>query len=174
MSAGGSKQNTQARLLAAASAEFNTAGFHGTDTNRIARRAGFAPQTFYRHFTDKTAIFLAVYAAWQAAEAGAVRDATGPAAIAATIARQHAEWRVFRRSLRLLAVEEPRVRAARARARLAQLTALGLPLDASRLASLLCVERIADALAEEEFADAGCGRGAAEELTRAVAALLAR
>lgn len=170
------KQETQARLLAAAAAEFNSAGFHGTDSNRIARRAGFAPQTFYRHFADKTAIFLAAYAAWQAAEARAVRAvaAEGATAIATAIAAQHAEWRIFRRSLRLLAVEDPRVRAARAEARLAQLSALGLPLDAARLAALLCVERIADALAEEEFADAGCGRGAGAELAKAVAALLAR
>src|SRR4051812_9867208 len=45
-------------LLEAARAEFDESGFEGTDTNRIARRAGYAPQTFYRHFTDKTAIFI--------------------------------------------------------------------------------------------------------------------
>ena len=41
-------------------AEFIESGYAGTDTNRIARRAGFAPQTFYRWFADKTAILRAV------------------------------------------------------------------------------------------------------------------
>src|SRR6185503_20792385 len=56
---------TDARLLAAAAKEFNQRGFDGTDTNRIARRAGFAPQTFYRWFQDKTEVFLAVYRTWE-------------------------------------------------------------------------------------------------------------
>src|SRR5262245_54381328 len=59
---------TDARLVAAAAKEFNQRGFDGTDTNRIARRAGFAPQTFYRWFRDKTEIFLAVYRAWEGEE----------------------------------------------------------------------------------------------------------
>src|SRR5688572_2853570 len=51
-------------LLDAARAEFDEAGFEGTDTNRIARRAGYAPQTFYRHFADKTTIFVETYHRW--------------------------------------------------------------------------------------------------------------
>ena len=54
-------KTTPERLIAAAAAEFREAGFAGTDSNRIARRAGFAPQTFYRWFKDKTEIFIAVY-----------------------------------------------------------------------------------------------------------------
>src|SRR5713226_3801558 len=65
---------TSAKLIAAAAKEFNTRGFHGTDTNRIARRAGFAPQTFYRHFADKTAIFLAVYERWWKDESAALQS----------------------------------------------------------------------------------------------------
>src|SRR5262245_12814544 len=61
---------TSAKLIAAAAKEFNQRGFDGTDTNRIARRAGFAPQTFYRWFRDKTEIFLAVYRAWDEEERG--------------------------------------------------------------------------------------------------------
>jgi AcrR family transcriptional regulator len=57
------KPSTRERLVQAAAAEFREQGFAGTDTNRIARRAGFAPQTFYRWFTDKTEIFIAVYRA---------------------------------------------------------------------------------------------------------------
>ena len=55
--------STGEKLIAAAAAEFDDHGFLGTDTNKIARRAGFAPQTFYRWHKDKTAIFLAVMAA---------------------------------------------------------------------------------------------------------------
>jgi len=47
------KRNTRQDLVEAAIAEFETVGFEGTNTNRIARAAGYAPQTFYRHFDDK-------------------------------------------------------------------------------------------------------------------------
>src|SRR5580698_765738 len=63
---------TQAALLDAAEALFNAHGFEGTDTNRIARAAGFAPQTFYRHFEDKRAVFLAVYERWWKGESDAL------------------------------------------------------------------------------------------------------
>ena len=60
--------STRESLIGAAGAEFRERGFSGTDSNKIARRAGFAPQTFYRWFTDKTEIFLAVYRAWEEEE----------------------------------------------------------------------------------------------------------
>lgn len=59
---------TRAKLIGAAVKEFNQRGYFGTDTNKIARRAGFAPQTFYRWFRDKTEIFLAVYRLWEEQE----------------------------------------------------------------------------------------------------------
>ena len=65
MSSGKSPSSTRERLVEAAADAFNAHGFHGTDTNKIARAAGFAPQTFYRHFEDKLAIFIAVYEAWR-------------------------------------------------------------------------------------------------------------
>src|SRR6516164_7449492 len=64
---------TRAALLHAAEAEFNARGFDGTDTNRIARAAGYAPQTFYRHFKDKRAAFLAVYDRWWKDESAALQ-----------------------------------------------------------------------------------------------------
>ena len=57
--------DTRTRLLNAATEEFNEKGFAGTDTNQIARQAGFAPQTFYRWFDDKTQIFIAAYRGWE-------------------------------------------------------------------------------------------------------------
>ncbi len=159
-------EETEAKLLAAAEREFNTRGYFGTDTNRIARAAGYAPQTFYRHFPDKTAIFLAVYDGWWRAERTAIADvargARGNAAlerIADTAIGFHTRWRIFRRSLRHLAVEDPRVRAARAEARLKQIESLErLPRKKRRsraelAAALLTLERLCDAAAENEFSD---------------------
>src|SRR5437773_2567812 len=64
----GTEGTTPQLLLRAASAEFAQRGFAGTDSNRIARRAGFAPQTFYRWYRDKIDIFMRVYEAWVAEE----------------------------------------------------------------------------------------------------------
>jgi AcrR family transcriptional regulator len=163
---------TRKRLIEAAQKEFNTKGFLGTDTNRIARRAGFAPQTFYRHFDDKIAIFIAVYDEWWRAEAGALGDImsrrTGrlDARKVAEIAIEfHTRWKIFRRSLRHLAIEEPRVRAARTAARLAQIRRLEANAPRKRkleemVMALLAAERLCDAFADGELADLGLSRGA--------------
>jgi AcrR family transcriptional regulator len=177
-------EETHARLVDAAEAEFNAGGFDGTDTNRIARRAGYAPQTFYRHFADKTAIFLAVYDRWWRAEADAVgkilraRGKSGLGGVADTLIAFHAKWRGFRRSLRHLSVEDARVRAARTVARRAQLQTVRelIPNPANRdgeiAAALLVLERLCDAAAEGEFADMGLPKAAArQEVVRALVAL---
>ena len=157
---------TRQALTAAAASEFNTHGYYGTDTNRIARSAGFAPQTFYRHFKDKLDVFLAVYEHWRDSEAAvlagvlkATPAADRPAAAAQIIIRHHRDWAVFRRSLRLLAVEETRVRTARAGGRAAQTDALAaLDTNAGRsraaiAAAILTIERLCDAMADTEHAD---------------------
>jgi AcrR family transcriptional regulator len=177
-------EETHARLVDAAEAEFNAGGFDGTDTNRIARRAGYAPQTFYRHFADKTAIFLAVYDRWWRAEADAVgkilraRGKSGLGGVADTLIAFHAKWRGFRRSLRHLSVEDARVRAARTVARRAQLQTVRelIPNPANRdgeiAAALLVLERLCDAAAEGEFADMGLPKAAARQaVVRALVAL---
>lgn len=167
---------TAKHLLDAAETEFNTRGFHGTDTNRIARAAGYAPQTFYRHYADKTAIFLAVYDRWWRSEGRAIAKIIAARGslddIARTVISFHTRWRIFRRSLRHLAVEDDRVRAARAAARRAQLRSLkALPRrkkrsDAELASALLALERLCDAAAEGEFADLGISKAA---VRRAVA-----
>jgi AcrR family transcriptional regulator len=158
-------------LLDAAEAEFNGAGFFGTDTNRIARGAGYAPQTFYRHFDDKIAVFLAVYDRWWRAEGEAIATITRKRGavedIADTVISYHTKWRGFRRSLRHLSVEDDRVRAARAAARLAQIASLkALPRkkkisDPELTAALLKLERLCDAVAENEFLDIGVSKSQA-------------
>ena len=168
---------TLAALLDAAEAEFNADGFHGTDSNRIARRAGYAPQTFYRHFADKTDAFVAVYERWwkaESAEIGVILNARGSLGkVADTMIAFHVKWRGFRRSLRHLAVEDDRVRAARMIARKAQITAARAFADdrsqGEIAAALLVFERLCDAVAEDEFSGMGVPRSAGR--TAVIAAL---
>jgi AcrR family transcriptional regulator len=166
---------TRAALLNAAEAEFNAHGFEGTDTNRIARAAGFAPQTFYRHFKDKRAAFLAVYERWWKDESAALEKAGGGGAPGGEAAGRvalafHTKWRGFRRALRHLAIVDPKVRAARTAARRAQIARIReLANQASRsdqelAGALLKAERICDAAAEGELADLGLSPAAAKAL----------
>jgi AcrR family transcriptional regulator len=164
---------TGARLLDAAEEEFNAHGFEGTDSNRIARRAGYAPQTFYRHYKDKTAIFLAVYDRWWKGEVSSLEEVAqqrkappGGAAAARIALAFHTKWRGFRRSLRHLAIVDPAVRAARTEARLAQIARMR-PIsghksrsDAEFIAALLAAERLCDAAAEGELVDLGLSNSA--------------
>jgi AcrR family transcriptional regulator len=156
---------TRAALIAAARAAFTSVGYAGTDTNRIARAAGFAPQTFYRHFPDKAAIFAEVHARWVDDLLAAMTAAPSVPAAARALIAAHRRQRVFRRALRELALTDRRVRATRARHRQAQLAALtdrGSPLTgAGRAAWLLGVERWVDALVDGELADLGIDRATA-------------
>lgn len=161
-------------------AEFNEHGFAGTDTNRIARRAGFAPQTFYRWFKDKTEIFIACYRAWEDEERAVLqglieRGAAADDFVQATV-DQHRRYLRFRRSLRMLSLELPEVRAARAESRLRQIAQIrawsGLTENEAELAAMLLeLERLTDAVAEGEFADMGLSDDAAR---RTLAGIVAR
>jgi AcrR family transcriptional regulator len=175
---------TRERLIAAAAAEFREASFAGTDSNRIARRAGFAPQTFYRWFKDKTEIFIAVYRAWEdeelrAVNALVVEGADSEAVVEAGVAH-HRAWRKFRRSLRALSVENAQVRAARAESRLRQVAWIAqwkgprAPAKDEIAARLLLLERLTDAIAEGEFVDMGMTEDAARRLLVEILAELRR
>jgi AcrR family transcriptional regulator len=54
-------QATREKLLGAALELYTTAGFRGTTTPEIARRAGVAEGTIYRHFTGKEELLNEVY-----------------------------------------------------------------------------------------------------------------
>lgn len=164
-----SRADTKEKLIDAAIREFKTHGYGGTDTNRIAARAGFAPQTFYRHFRDKLEIFLAVYRRWEDEEgavvASLVEKRAGAAALADAIVAHHRAYLMFRRSLRALSVEHPGVRKARAQSRLRQIentiriTGMG---SKDALAPVLFqIERLSDAIAEGEIADLGANEATA-------------
>ena len=158
-------EDTRTKLLRAAAAEFIEHGFTATDTNRIARRAGFAPQTFYRWYKDKVDIFIHVYYAWEEAETAIlselmVRQSTSRQ-IAESYAEGHRSFLVFRRHLRQLAYEYPAVRQARADSRKRHIARIkqwhpGLSASEGEIASILLeLERLCDAIAESEFADMG-------------------
>lgn len=153
---------TRAALLEAARLEFEDPGYDATHTNRIAARAGFAPQTFYRHFRDKPAIFLAVYRRWAETELDLLEGVQDAAGAAAVLISSHCASLNFRRALRVLSLTDPALRAARAESRRLQIARLTewLPHLADRnfadlAADLLTLERIADACAEGEFRDLG-------------------
>jgi AcrR family transcriptional regulator len=164
----GAPEETRERIVRAAAEAFNDVGYDGTDTNRIARAAGYAPGTFYKHFVDKRAVFLAVYEEWVAREwrdvTSAIRESTGGAttALAKTIVsifvEHHRRWRGFRRSLRALVPIDEAVRDFYRAQRRHQLELLAAMHPARAPAStreedallLFTLERTADALAEDE------------------------
>lgn len=159
------KGDTVHLLVSAAAEEFEEHGFDGTDSNKIARRAGFAPQTFYRWFSDKTEIFVAVYNAWVSQEyerIDSLREQSAPDSklIDAVIAH-HRAYHIFRRSLRRLTVEDDRVRKARAASRIEQIERLKARHGTAKRSTadvaifLLQCERLCDAIADGEFKDLG-------------------
>ena len=167
---------TREALVDVAARVFNDVGYDGTDSNALARAAGYSPGTFYRHFADKREIFLAAYfrhlkADWDALEkkldalpdealelAGALVDG----ALA-----HHRQWRTFRASLRGLLGTDAEVRKGLRTARKQQLelvARLRQRLGARRkspdedLLFLLTLERACDALADSELDDAGASK----------------
>lgn len=174
-------EQTIERLMATAAEEFRRYGYGGTDVNRLARRSGMAPTTFYRCFKDKLEIFIAVFKDWAARERMLMRvlltQPAGDADLVAACVDHHREHRPFRRSLRQLAFEEPRMRRAVAADRLETLSDirlwLGQPLadDARMACDLIQLERLADVLAEGELTDMGLPDDQAQ---RDLAALLRR
>lgn len=153
--------DTPTLLTQAAMAEFCEHGYNGTDSNKIARRAGFAPQTFYRWFKDKPTVFIAAYRAWEEQELALLDTLAAkkqPAhKMAEAVIQHHRDHLLFRRSLRQLAVDVPEIRQARTASRERQLKRIltwsGATERDTILLGLFQVERLADAVAEGELAD---------------------
>lgn len=170
----GSPDETRRRLIAAAGVVLNRDGYDGTDTNRIAREAGYSPGTFYKHFKDKKEAFITVYAEWVAEEWRNVERILGEGARTRETARQliasvldlHRRWRGLRRTLRALASSDPDVRRAYFAQRSSQLDAMARLRVGSRdnreadAMFLYQLERTADALADDEPDALGLDRDA--------------
>lgn len=166
--------DTRDRLVAAAAAVFNRDGYHGTDSNRLARAAGYAPATFYKHFPDKRTILLAAYEAWVTSEWQAIGAALHGAPSAAERAERivdlvlahHRRWQGLRASLRALLATDPvarRFHRAQRRRQLALLAAMrrsGRSETTARVDDailLFTLERTLDAVADGETAALGLG-----------------
>jgi AcrR family transcriptional regulator len=114
----GTPEQTRARLVATAGEIFNRAGYHGTDSNQIAKEAGYATGTFYKHFKDKREAFLAVYEAWVSSEWSAIDTELSAGRNPEETARGlvklsidfHTKWRGLRASLIELVFTDEEVR----------------------------------------------------------------
>jgi AcrR family transcriptional regulator len=109
---------TRDSLIATAVRVFNEVGYWGTDSNALARAAGYSPGTFYRHFPDKRAIFVAAFDEWSREEHTALlsrldkaRSAGGdPAgALVEHMIEHHRRWVLFRACLRVLSASDPEI-----------------------------------------------------------------
>lgn len=181
----GIPDETCARLVAAAAEVFNRDGYYGTDSNRLARAAGYAPGTYYKHFADKRSIFLAAYEQWVSIEWQAVGEALRQGGKRADIARRvvahtlrhHRRWRVLRASLRALVATDAEVRTFYRAQRRRQLDLLAGMRGGRRSAQgrlddallLFTLERVCDALADGELREIGLSaRAAVAHLERLV------
>jgi AcrR family transcriptional regulator len=172
----GAPAETRDRLVAAAAEELNRAGFHGTDTNRIARAAGYAPGTFYKHFPDKRAVLLAAYEAWVTTEWHAIERVTAEPDAARPLAERivdavlafHRRWSGLRASLRGLVAVDAEARAFYRAQRRRQLDSLrsmrgGTKSAEARAADahlLYTLERVCDAIVEGEARALGVSEAA--------------
>jgi AcrR family transcriptional regulator len=159
---------TRRQIKIAARREFNSAGYFATDTNKIAKLAGYAPGTFYRHFEDKIDIFLEIYKDWTEEQFKEIERTISLGGSIESMAERltsivisfYGNWRPLRASARVLRISEPRVKifGADLRVKLVQRVThlreeLKLqPLPEVRIVTFLILsERLGDAVADGEF-----------------------
>ena len=177
----GTPEQTRERLVAAAANLFNRVGYHGTDSNRIAKEAGYATGTFYRHFKDKREIFLAAYETWVSSEWKSLADELSGEGNPEAIARRlvmlsiefHIRWRGLRASLLELVFADAEVRRFYRKQRRRQLdlmaelrARIGAPPRRREddAIHLFTTERTFDALAQGELQDLDLDRNVVIEV----------
>ncbi len=181
---------TREALMTAAARIFNREGYFATDTNAIARAAGYAPASFYKHFADKAAILLAVYEDYVRREwAGLEAAMAGETVLQKRLRRAlgfiigfHGEWSAFRTTLRAVARIEPAVAEALKASRARQIgylaAATGLSAQRHRATLLMIlgiVERLAETVLDAEATSPPIRREVLlEEAERALLALVER
>jgi AcrR family transcriptional regulator len=188
----GSPELTRERLITAAASQFNRFGYHGTDSNSIAKEAGYATGTFYKHFRDKREIFLAAYERWVAAEWEEIGDRLSRMQNAEKTARLlvdlsikfHTEWRGLRASLMELVFSDLEARkffrAQRRRqldliAELRSRFALPARTREQDAIHLYMTERVFDAIGQGEIQSLGLDKGVVvETMVEKVRVLLER
>ena len=162
-------ERARAAIVLAAQNVFARDGYFATTSNEIAKAAGYAPGSFYTHFSDKREVFLEVYESWVSAEWDAVEVAMqGPrtarariAAAIAMLAAHHKRTHVFRKSLRALAATEPTVHEAQNAQRKRQIAWLKelcvaegwpKPTDSVCAVVLFSIERVLDGVGDGDMA----------------------
>ena len=84
---------TRDRLLAAARQLFTTQGYHATTTPMLAKHAGVAEGTIYRHFPSKHALLNAAFRDVQRWGQAAIREVNeGPGQTGARLGRLGVRW----------------------------------------------------------------------------------
>ena len=180
----GSPEQTRARLIHTAAQIFNTVPYWETDSNQIAKAAGYSTGTFYRHFKDKREIFIAAYREWVAEEWASVERRIEPGQspgesidrAADALIEHHRRWRVFRGNLRALVTYDDEIRELTHTLRREQLEKVSFlrRREGSPERSLvndaihaMMFERVCDAIADGDFASLACsGELAQEEFRR--------
>jgi AcrR family transcriptional regulator len=186
----GSPAQTRERLITAAANQFNRFGYHGTDSNTIAKDAGYATGTFYKHFPGKREIFLAAYERWLVAQWKEIGDELSRMRNARETARRlvelsikfHTEWRGLRASLMELVFSDPEARKFFRTQRRRQLDLIqelrsrfGLPARTSEQDAihLYMTERVFDAIGQGEIQSLGLDKNMViESMVEKVHALL--
>jgi AcrR family transcriptional regulator len=176
----GSPEQTRARLIQTAAHTFNTVPYWETDSNQIAKAAGYSTGTFYRHFKDKREIFLAAYREFVTEEWASVESRIEPGQspgesidrAADALIEHHRRWRVFRGNLRALVTYDDELRDLTHTLRREQLVKMavlrlrqGSP-DRSLVNEAIhamMFERVCDAIADGDFSALGCSLEAAQE-----------
>ncbi len=163
---------TRRQLKIAARSEFNSAGYFATDSNKIAKNAGYAPGSFYRHFKDKLEVFIEVYRDWhwdqmqeieRALTLGGTQEQMS-VRMTEIILHFYSHWKTFRASARVLSMSEPRAiqfKAGRRAELVSSIISLRQRLRLPALPTkdivtfLIFVERLADAIIDGEYSQFG-------------------
>lgn len=170
----GMPEQTRARLIRTAAQIFNRVPYWETDTNALAKEAGYSTGTFYRHFKDKREIFIAAYREfvaeeWANIEANVVPGQSPGESIdraADALIEHHRKWRVFRGNLRALVTYDEELRELTQALRREQLEKMSFMrmregLQESRslesdAVHVMMFERVCDGLADGDFVSLGC------------------
>ena len=186
----GTPEQTRERLIAAAASQFNRFGYHETDSNTIAREAGYAAGTFYKHFRDKREVFLVVYERWLEAQWNEITEELSKQLAPSETAKRivelsvkfHTEWRGLRASLMELVFCDRQARKFFEKQRRLQLELMSQlrhrlhlpprPLEEDAI-HLFMTERVFDAIGQGEIQSLGLDMDAVlESMTDRVYALL--
>ena len=186
----GTPEQTRERLIVAASSLFNRFGYHQTDSNTIAREAGYAAGTFYKHFRDKREVFLVVYERWLAAQWNQIIEELSKQRVPSETAKRivelsvkfHTEWRGLRASLMELVFSDREARKFFEKQRRRQLELMSQLRHRLRLPPrtaeedaihLFMTERVFDAIGQGEIQSLGLDMNVVlESMTARVYALL--